>query len=201
MATTTKVDPAPVPGGEGPQPEEDLVAALRRLAELAQRGDRQAERELGQRLDECPELWMRCGDLARHALERWTALVAGPDPLFRACLERQIEALRGELLGEAPSALERLVVERVLAGWVQAYHIDALYAGVRKEDATAELLRELQRRQESTQRRYLAAIKQLALVRRLLRPVPSPLDLARAQVAEGAARRPGQRRGMAVGLG
>src|SRR5262245_61023892 len=201
MATTTKVNPAPVPSGDGVPSEEDLVAALRRLAELAQRGDRQAERELGRCLDEHPELWTRCGDVARHALERWTTLLAGPDPLVRASIERQIEALRGELLGEAPSALERLVVERVLAGWVQAYHIDAIFVEVRQEDATAELFRELQRRQDSTQRRYLAAIKCLALVRRLLRPAPSPLDLAQAQVAEGSARRPGQRRGMAVGSG
>ena len=33
-------------------------------------------------------------------------------------------------------------------------------------------------------RRHLAGIKQLALIRKLLRPAPSPLELLRAPVAE-----------------
>jgi hypothetical protein len=40
------------------------------------------------------------------------------------------------------------------------------------------------KRQESSQRRYLAAIKQLALVRKLLKPALSPLQLALGPVGE-----------------
>jgi hypothetical protein len=38
--------------------------------------------------------------------------------------------------------------------------------------------------QDSAHRRHLASLKQLAVVRRLLRPAPSPLELLRAPVGE-----------------
>ena len=47
-------------------------------------------------------------------------------------------------------------------------------------------LRALQRLQDAAHRRHLAGIKQLAVVRRLLRPAPSPLELLRAPVAEAS---------------
>jgi hypothetical protein len=45
-------------------------------------------------------------------------------------------------------------------------------------------LRALQRQQDAAHLRHLAGIKQLAVVRRLLRPAPSPLELLRAPVGE-----------------
>jgi hypothetical protein len=45
------------------------------------------------------------------------------------------------------------------------------------------------RRQDPAQRRYLAAVKQLALVRKLLRPALSPLQLAMGTVPESPAGR------------
>ena len=45
---------------------------------------------------------------------------------------------------------------------------------------------ELLKRQESAQRRYLASIRQLAAVRKLLGPGLSPLDLVRRPVEEGS---------------
>ena len=41
--------------------------------------------------------------------------------------------------------------------------------------------------QDSAHRRHLAGIKQLAVVRRLLRPAPSPLELLRSPVGETSA--------------
>jgi hypothetical protein len=41
--------------------------------------------------------------------------------------------------------------------------------------------------QDSAHRRHLASLKQLAVVRRLLRPAPSPLELLRAPVGETSA--------------
>jgi hypothetical protein len=40
------------------------------------------------------------------------------------------------------------------------------------------------KRQESSQKRYLAAMKQLALVRKLLRPALSPMEVAMRTVTE-----------------
>jgi hypothetical protein len=200
MTMTTQAE-APTGGSDQAKPEPDVLAMLQQVSALAQKGDRQAAKELKRLLDRHPEVWARGGDLAQEALEYWVTRVVGTDPLSRGCIELKLASLRAELLGDAPTVLERLVAERVLAGWLQVWHVDALYAGLTPERATLELLRELQRRQDSTQRRYLAAVKQLALVRRLLRPAPTPLDFARAQVPEGAAGRLGRRRGLAAARG
>ena len=45
-------------------------------------------------------------------------------------------------------------------------------------------LKVLRQQQDAAHRRHLAGIKQLAVVRRLLRPAPSPLELLRAPVGE-----------------
>jgi hypothetical protein len=42
----------------------------------------------------------------------------------------------------------------------------------------------MQKRQTGAQHRYLQAIKSFATVRKLLKPAPSPLDLARKPVPE-----------------
>jgi hypothetical protein len=56
------------------------------------------------------------------------------------------------------------------------------------------------RRQESAQHRYLAAVKQLALVRKLLRPALSPLQLAMGAVAESPAGRRARQTAPAEGV-
>src|SRR5262245_18326236 len=200
MTMTTQAE-APTRGSDVGTPGQDLLSTLQALSALAQRGDRQAAQEMRRLLDRHPEVWVRGGDLAQEALADWITRVVGTDPLARECVQRSLENMRAQLLGDSATVLDRLVAERILACWSQVGHIDSLYAGLTPERVTAELLRELQRRQDSTQRRYLAAIKCLALVRRLLRVAPSPLDLAQAQVAEAAAHRPGQRRSMAMPRG
>ena len=46
------------------------------------------------------------------------------------------------------------------------------------------MLRERSQWQQAAERRHQAALKTLAVVRKLLRPVPSPLDLLKTPVAE-----------------
>ena len=74
------------------------------------------------------------------------------------------------------------LVERVTATWLQTNYHDGLVA--RAAGAGEARLRALQRLQDAAHRRHLASIKQLAVVRRLLWPVPSPLELLRAPVGE-----------------
>jgi hypothetical protein len=82
-------------------------------------------------------------------------------------LRRKLTALKAELGGKTP--LEKLLAERVVAGWLNVYYIDALYAE-RLNDVTAEQSEYFQRRQERAHRLYLSAIRTLAQVRRLLVP-------------------------------
>src|SRR5262249_45268368 len=101
----------------------------------------------------------------------------------------KLAALRQELGTEGASPLEKLLAERVVACWLQTHYADALYAQAKGPQSTAPVRQELMKRQESSQRRYLAGIKQLGLVRKLLRPGLSPFQLAQATVSEDAAAR------------
>ena len=93
--------------------------------------------------------------------------MAGPNAVAKGAIVRRLAALRRELAGPSPTPLERLVADRVVVGWLAAavaegaYH-QALERGVRHADDAFH-----QRRVERAQRRYLAAVKALATVRRL----------------------------------
>jgi hypothetical protein len=162
---------------------------LERLAELVQRGqqgDLTALPLLREALEGDPSLWQEYGDLAAQAQEAWLQLLAGTDYLLAESVRLKVGALRRELGTEGASPLEKLLIERVVACWLQTHYADALYAHAKGPGSTPSVRQELMKRQESSQRRYLAAIKQLALVRKLLRPALSPLQFALGTVSEDA---------------
>jgi hypothetical protein len=171
------------------EPVTQAMEELQELARRTQQGDRSVLPELRRALDRHPEVWQAYGDLAAQAQAAWLDLLSGPDMLLQESVERKLAALRADLAGPEPSPLERLLVERVVACWLQTMYADALYAQAREPQATPSVLRELMRRQESAQRRYLAAIRQLAVVRKLLRPALSPLQMVMSPVTEAPAGR------------
>jgi hypothetical protein len=168
---------------------------LQQLVQRARQGDEASLPELRQALDAHPEIWRRYGDLARQAEVIWLDLAAGPDLLLRESLGRKLEELRAELAGPAPSPLEKLLVCRVVAGWLQVHYADAAYAQLRGGGLGPAQHASALKRQTAAQQGYLQAIRALATVRQLLRPPLSPVDLARGTVAEAPAvpRRPGRR--------
>jgi hypothetical protein len=158
-----------------------------RLAELVQRaqqGDVTALPLLREALEADPAVWQEYGDLAAQAQEAWLQLLAGTDYLLAESVRLKLGALRRELGAAGASPLEKLLIERIVACWLQTHYADALYAQAKGPGSTPSVRQELMKRQESSQRRYLAAIKQLALVRKLLKPALSPLQLALGAVRE-----------------
>ena len=81
--------------------------------------------------------------------------------------------MRAEIAGENPAPLERLLVERVVAGWLLVEVLEALLAAQFHRDApkssrvppsyTIQMSKIL----ESATRRHLAAIRTLAQIRKL----------------------------------
>ena len=160
--------PAPPMPPEPPPAE----GSLARLLDRARRGDPAALPALRAVLEEHPEVWRHAGDLAAHAERAWVELAVGPDLLAREALTRHLAALKAELAGPAPTPLERLLVERVAATWLQVSYADAAAAQARDVSVKqAELAME---RQDRAHRRHLAAVATLATVRRLLPAAPSP---------------------------
>ena len=143
------------------------VDRVNALLPAANAGDQRALAELRAVLDGTPALWEQVGDLGRQAELALVRAAAGDNPVARQAVLRKLGSLRREIAGPAASPIERLLAERVALGWLGvavaegAYH-RALEGGVdRSEDEFH------QRRVERAQRRYLAAIKALAQVRRL----------------------------------
>jgi hypothetical protein len=153
-------------GSEAP---DDLLQEFEALVARARTGDTAALGALRAFLNARPALAQHIGDLAAHVERTWVELAAGADPLLRDALPRRLAALKDELAGRDPTPLVRLLAERVASAWLQSVHADAEAAGLGATTGPAAAL--ALRRQESTQRRYLAALKALALVKKL-RPAP-----------------------------
>ena len=104
--------------------------------------------------------------------------LAGQDLAVREGLRRKLESLRAELGGLTATPLERLLVERIVACWLHLHHLEALYAG---NSMPLELATYYQRSLSAAHKRYLSAIKTLAVVRKLAVPVLQ-VNIARRQV-------------------
>jgi len=153
----------------------EIVAIVKRADE----GDISVMPQLEDLLDKHPGLWRKFGDLAKTVEDQLLAILSKDSLFTMEAIRRHLEELRAEQAGPAPAPLEKLLVNRLCLCWLQVHAADLAAAGRSDAEAT--------RRQNAAQARYLAAIRQLALVRRLLRPAPSTLDLLRHPMNETSA--------------
>ena len=202
----SRVSPADSSQGDPPPPQDtpdpgnppQTSSELRQLLDRARQGDRTALPALQDLLDERPQLWRHCGDVGRVAQADWIDLIAGHDLLTRQSLKRQVEQHHAELAGPEASPLERLLIERIVCCWMQVSHADSAVANLKGESRTIAQLDLMQKRQERTQRSYLAAIKALATVRKLITPTAAPATTAAEENAPERGRQtPGDRRSTA----
>jgi hypothetical protein len=149
------------------------------LIDRAQRGDKAALPAVRELLKDPATVDMLGGDLARQAQLTLIGKFSGKNLLFKESLTRKLELLRAELSGPSPTPLERLLAERVVACWLHLHGLEAYYAG--EDRMSLELGAYYQRCISAAQKRYLAAIKTLALVRKLAVPVLQ-VNIARKQV-------------------
>lgn len=149
-------------------PELPARDQLLELAERARAGDREVRPVVQELLDRCPEIWQAVGDMAAQAEIAQIELAAQGDLLVAESLTRKLAELKGELGAESASPLERLLIERVVISWLQAVYADVMLARTPPGDPRRTDF--LQKRKDRAQNGHLAAIKQLATVRKLLQP-------------------------------
>jgi hypothetical protein len=154
-------------------------AELRKLLERAQKGD-ELTLPVVRKMLEVPGFVDLCGNLARQAELSLIKAAAGDDLAFKEALIKKMEMLREELAGPSPTPLERLLVERIVACWLQVQDADIRYAHGQK-DCTLEQGEYRQRRMDQAHKRYLSAIKTLATVRKLALPVLQ-VNIAKEQI-------------------
>jgi len=141
------------------------------LLAQAQKGDAKALAKIRKTLAERPELWDRMITLAQGVEQRLiAAAVGGPNPLAVERFERELWQQRYALGWTKASALERLCIDRIVLTSIHMLTVERAMAGARDPTWSATLARE--RLVALAQRRHLAAVKALAVVRRLMRRTP-----------------------------
>lgn len=160
--------------------EDSVVWATKQLRELSDRvnsGERSALTELRTALDKYP--WMSSvlgGNLAYQAETSLVNAMFDNQIAAKEALQRELEKKRAELSGENPTPIERLLIERVISCWLQVQHADLVVAQSKSVSHAAG--DDNQRRQDRSNRRFLAAVKTLATVRRLALPIYVDVNVA-----------------------
>ena len=143
-----------------------VIKELKALMVRAHDGDEGALPKLREILDVAPSLARELLDPAKVAERSAVGLYSSKEDLLaREAIPRVLEQMRAELGGEAPTPLERMLVERVVATWLQVQCYETLYA----QNATKMTMawgEHHQRRIDRAHNRHLSAIRTLAQIRR-----------------------------------
>jgi hypothetical protein len=119
------------------------------------------------------------GDSYAHARNAMIKTAAGKSLAVREALRRKIDAVRDELAGVNPTPLERILCERVALCWFDVNEVDRRF--IDQTDISFKTAEYWENRRDRAHKRFLAACKVLATVRRLGAPALQ-INLARQQV-------------------
>jgi hypothetical protein len=163
---------APNNGAVAAIPGLGSVESVKSLVDRAQSGDLTtlpALRQLFQRPGFADDMAQIIGgDFAQQLQNRILEQAAGKSLMFREAWRSQLEVLRQELAGLNPSPVEKLLADRIVLMWLQLQD-----AELRFEQATDMTIVQADYRQgriDGLSRRYLAAVRSLAQVRKLALP-------------------------------
>ena len=159
-------------------PKEADSKKLDPLLRKSQAGDAKALRDLVDLYGEGEDFWLQVGDYAGMVEKRILDSQVGQNLLMREGVDRRLRSMRKELAGSEPSPLERVLVERVVACWLQVQAAEMLFnrGGISFEQADHD-----QKVIDRAHRRHLSAVKTLAVVRRLQVPAMQ-VNIAEKQV-------------------
>jgi hypothetical protein len=165
------------PSGSKPAPRSPISRseALQILADRANRGSKESLAHLRQALDQNPEIWTHIGDLSRLVETAWLDLISGGDHLIIESVKRRLAHMKAQLAGRQSSASASLLVEELGCNWLELKYCELDAAKSDSASLGVAMLR--LRRAESVQKRYLATMKTLAMIRTLLPQGLTPPEL------------------------
>jgi len=149
----------------------DLVGRSAQIIKAARGGDKSAAPELRELFeltgrytpDGLDGLIAMCNGELGGLVQRYVIHAAARDDLaMAAALRRRLDRMRNELAGPCQSPLERMLVERVVLAWADAHACDL--GEFRDKSEAAGKAR------DRASKRFLAAVKTLAAVRKLALP-------------------------------
>lgn len=151
-----------------PDPKPLTPRQADRLVERANDDDAEAMKELRQRgwpgTEHAREYAERASPV-RLAVERLLDSFAGDMLAVKTAMRLKLAAVQAGLAGESPTPSETMLAERAAFCWLQLYVYEFQYAGRTGLSFVAADF--YQRRIDRAQRRFFAALKTLAIVRRL----------------------------------
>ena len=144
-----------------------VTKELKALMVRAHEGDEGVLPKLREILDGTPSLARKLLDPAKVAERSAVGLYASKDDLLaQEAIPRVLKQMRSELEGENPTPIQRLLVERVVATWLQVQCYETLYAQTAMK-MTMAWGEHHQRRIDRAHNRHLSAVRALAQVRKM----------------------------------
>ena len=160
---------------EATQPtRQEMLAEVQEIIGRAKRGDASVVPLLRELMARHPALWQRYGDLAANVERSWIALAGGTDMLVRESTALYADKLRAELTRPSAQPVEKLLVERAVATWVQLQYFSGIEAADLDQRASPKLLEYRGKRQAQAQRMHEKALAALLVVQKLF-PAPAVL--------------------------
>jgi hypothetical protein len=186
LEANAKAKPEHTPGAleryQLPVEVQESLEELRALSRKAEGGGAEgaeARKELRRKLLEAsPAVVARASDIGCKSQHLLIGTASGGDPLTELALSGRLDMMREEVAGENPTPLEVLLTERVVSCWLLVELFDRLMAAQLSKDTpdekrvTERLLRHYLRWQESANSRFLAAVRELARLRKLEATAP-----------------------------
>ena len=142
---------------------------LDHVREAANRGDPRAQQAIKQCISVSPGLCQQFGNLATHAETALIKLVSGGEVLTATAITQQAARMRRDLAGPAPTLLEEMAAQRVVACWLGLQHCEMEFL---HNQASVHWARYWLARQAQADKLYRQAVRSLVLVRELLPATP-----------------------------
>lgn len=164
---------------------EEGIERLRELSDKAEAGESGARAELRRAVEQAsPATIAEASNVGRRAEGMLIRTIAAGEPLMQETLRVRLRHMRTEIAGENPTALEVLLSERIVAGWLLVEVLEALLSaqyrrnmpsgaeGETLKRASPSYVLQMSRILESATRRNMQAIQTLARVRKLQANTP-----------------------------
>jgi len=157
----------------------EKLEELKALSDQAEGGDKEARLKLRTALRESsPDIVGKCSNFATRGQLIVVETIAGGEPLVEEATLRKLDLMRAEVAGPEPSPLEVLLTERICSLWLLIEALEMLVSVQlsanlpREHRCQMSYLQHVFKWQESANRRFLSAIRELARVRKLQSNTP-----------------------------
>jgi hypothetical protein len=170
------------------------IQELQALSEKAEDGDKEAKRELREAVrSSSPEVIGSVADIASTYRGILARTASGGDELMYQGLKAYMLRMEESIAGDNPTPLEGLLAERIVSCWMLVELMEALSSAWfdrnQKHRVSPQFLLQMVTIQESAHRRYLAAIRTLAQVRKLQANTPAVQVNTQINIADGSSHR------------